>query len=251
MTALPRTWHGPDEGPVLVLANSLGTTQRMWDGLLAELGPDARVLTYDLPGHTPDATEPFSFDDLVVGSIEVLDSEGVHAATFAGVSLGGALGVEIAARRPDLVSRLVLVNTPIRQASREFWLDRADAVERDGLDGLAAGLRERWFPAGGAAADDVVAEFAALRPAGYAAACRALADLEITAAARRVTSPTLVVSARDDNTVPPAASDELATTIAGAVLESIPEGGHLLPVTRPDVLAALLAASPVAHPRDR
>jgi len=250
MTALPRTWHGPADGDVVVLANSLGTTQRMWDGLLAELGPDVRVLTYDLPGHTGDTTEPFTFDDLVVGSIEVLDSEDVRAATLVGVSLGGALGVEIAARRPDLVSRLVLVNTPIRQASRGFWLDRADAVERDGLAGLAAGLPERWFPQGGPAADAVVAQFAALEPAGYAAACRALADLDVTAAASAVAVPTLVVSARDDSSVAPASSDELATLIPGAVLESVPEGGHLLPVTRPDLLARLLALSP-AHPRDR
>jgi len=222
----------------------------MWDGLLAELGPDVRVLTYDLPGHTGGTTEPFTFDDLVVGSIEVLDSEDVRAATLVGVSLGGALGVEIAARRPDLVERLVLVNTPIRQASKDFWFDRADAVERDGLDGLAAGLHERWFPAGGAAADAVVAQFAALDPAGYAAACRALADLDVTTAASAVTAPTLVVSALDDSSVAPANSDELASTIPGAVLEAVPEGGHLLPVTRPDLLAALLAVSP-APPRDR
>lgn len=250
MTSLPRTWHGPADGDVVVLANSLGTTQRMWDGLLAELGPDLRVLTYDLPGHTGGTTEPFTFDDLVVGSLEVLDSEDVRAATLVGVSLGGALGVEIAARRPDLVARLVLVNTPIRQASKEFWLDRADVVERDGLAGLAAGLRERWFPAGGAAADAVVADFAALDPAGYAAACRALADLDVTAAASAVTVPTLVVSARDDASVAPANSDELAALIPGAVLEPVAEGGHLLPVTRPDLLARLLALSP-SHPRDR
>ena len=251
MTALPRTWHGPVDGDVLVLANSLGTTQRMWDGLLAELAPDVRVLTYDLPGHTGGTTEPFTFDDLVVGSLEVLDSEDVRAATLVGVSLGGALGVEIAARRPDLVSRLVLVNTPVRQASKDFWLDRADAVERDGLAGLAAGLPERWFPAGGAAADAIVAQFAALDPRGYAAACRALAELEVTAAARTVSVPTLVVSAEDDASVPPANSVELAALIPNAVLESVPQGGHLLPVTRPDLLADLLAASPVAFPRDR
>ncbi|WP_336630378.1 MULTISPECIES: alpha/beta fold hydrolase [unclassified Microbacterium] len=243
MTPLPRTWHGSAEGPALVFVNSLGTTQSMWDGVLEQLGSGMRALTYDLPGHTGGAIEPFTFDDLVAESIAVMDSEGVRAATLAGVSLGGAIGIEIAARRPDLVEGLVVVNAPIRQASSSFWTERADTVEREGLAALSSGLRERWFPEGGAGTEAVVAEFAALDPAGYAAACRALADLDVTAAAQAVTLPTLVVSARDDASVAPTNSDELAASIPGAVLEVVDEGGHLLPVTRPGLLAEWLISA--------
>lgn len=249
MTApLPRTWHGPEAGEVVVFANSLGTVQGMWDAQVSALAGSFRLLTFDLPGHVPGPVEPFTFDDMVTRTIEVLDSERVRGATLVGVSLGGALGIAVAARRPDLVGRLIAVNTPIRQASKDFWTDRAATVEREGLAGLVAGLRERWFPESSAASEVVVGQFAALDPGGYAAACRALADLEVTAAAAAVAAPTLVVSARDDPSVPPANSDELAATIPGAVLWPVIAGGHLLPVTRPGILTRLIEAFTASRP---
>lgn len=238
---LPHSWAGRSDGQVLVLSNSLGTRQAMWDSILPHLKTRFRVLRYDLPGHSG-PSEPFDFGGMVSETIELLDELEVSGAVFAGVSVGGSIGVAVAAQRPDLVRDLTVVNAPVRQASEQFWFDRADAVERDGLAELAESLWGRWFPHRTPEAEAVVADFAALHAGGYAAACRALAVLDIGSDMQHVEARTLIVSTRDDGSVPHENADELAGAIRGATLWQVEHGGHLLPVRRPELVAALIRA---------
>lgn len=242
MTALPHTWHGPADAPQLVLGNSFGTTQRMWDPLRRALGDGFRVLTFDLPGHREVESAEFTFDDLVDRSAETLRAAGVSAAAYCGVSLGGALGVALAARHPGLLSRLVVVNAPVRQSSAQFWLDRAAVAERDGLEPFVATLAERWFPADvdPAVVAPLVADLRGIPAFGYAQACRALALLDVTADAPRVSVPTTVVRGDADVAVPAENARELARTIPGAELHIFPGAAHLLPVDAAEELATLL-----------
>ena len=242
MNSLPFSWHGPSDAPLLVLGNSLGTTQAMWDPLRAALGDTFRIFTFDLPGHAAVETDEFSFNDIVERSAETLDSAGVVNATFCGVSLGGALGVAIAARYPAMVTRLVIINAPIRQSSAQFWIDRAEIADRDGLGSFSSTLADRWFgPASDPAlVERVVADFGMIPPRGYAQACRALAALDITADAARVGAPTLVVRGADDVAVPAENALELAATIAGAEMRTLEGAAHLLPVDHARELATLV-----------
>ena len=128
---LPHSWCGAPDARVLVLSNSLGTVQSMWNEVLPWVEDGFRVLTYDSPGHFGPSPS-FSFGDMVYETIALLDGLGVSGAVFAGVSVGGAIAVATAAARPDLVSRVVAINAPVVQPSAQFWLDRADGVELDG-----------------------------------------------------------------------------------------------------------------------
>lgn len=247
---LTRLRAGPATGELLVLANSLGTTSRMWDATRARLAARP-VLLFELPGHDAAVADRFTWNEVVAAVVDMLDEEGVAGADLLGVSIGGALGLAVAARRPDLLRALVLVNTPIRQASASFWRDRADAVRRDGLAFLEEGTRARFLPPGAdgsAAADAVVDDLLALDPHGYAAMCESIAELDLAADAARVHARAVVLSARDDLAVPPSNSDELAATIPGARLSRVETGGHLLPVSRPDLVATIVDAI-AARPR--
>jgi 3-oxoadipate enol-lactonase len=240
--SLPSRWQGPDGAPVVVFANSLGARQGSWREQIERLGTRARALTFDLPGHARAEADPFTFDDIVDATARLLDEQGVRGALFCGVSLGGAVGVALAARRPELVGRLVAVNAPIRQASPAFWSARADAVERNGLDALADDLPARWFTA---AADpdrvcETVAEFRTIPPAGYAQTCRALADIELAADAGRVRVPTVIVTGTADLAVPREHGDEYASVIAGAERVSVEGAPHLLPIERAEELSDVL-----------
>lgn len=241
MTVLPSSWRGAPDQPLLVLSNSLGTVQSMWDELMPWIEGRFRVLTYDLPGHFG-PSPPFTFRDMVSRTIALLDGRGLSGVLFAGVSVGGAIAIATAAARPDLISGVVAVNAPIRQASPQFWLDRADAVDRGGLGSIAESLSDRWFPEATPAAQRIIDDFAGLDANGYAAACRALADLDIAADAAALSVPTLIVSAADDASVPMSNSTELAEIIPTAVLTRVEDGGHLLPVRRPDIVGPLISA---------
>ena len=54
--------------------------------------------------------------------------------------------------------------------------------------------------------------------------------------------PTLVVSGESDRGYPPAVARALAAAVPGAELALLPDAGHMLPVTHPDILADRIAA---------
>ncbi len=87
-------FDGPEDAPVLVLSNSIGTTLRMWEGQIAELAQRHRVLRHDLRGHgASDApTGAYSFDRLGGDVIELLDALSIDTVAFCGLSLGGFIG---------------------------------------------------------------------------------------------------------------------------------------------------------------
>ncbi|MFB9071618.1 alpha/beta fold hydrolase [Citricoccus parietis] len=215
----------------------------MWNPLLKAAGEDFGAITYELPGHGIDTEHgaPESFDDLVRASEELLLREAQEPVVYCGVSLGGAIGVRLAADHPELIRALVVVNAPMAQPSPAFWHDRAEAVGASGLDPLATVLHERWFSE---SADTYVVEavrrdFRSLPVAGYAAACRAIADLDVREAAGRVRVPAVVLSADGDLAVDPSNSAALAEAMPQAALRRV-SGAHLLPAENPaEVLAAI------------
>lgn len=113
--------HYKDEGlkrpgaPVLLLVHGSSSTLRTWDAMVPLLKARYRVIRYDVPGlglsdDVPDsvvaATAPAEIAEGLLAQL------GVKRVTVVGVSSGGTLGVFLAARRPDLVERLVISNAP-------------------------------------------------------------------------------------------------------------------------------------------
>jgi len=97
--------RGPEGRPLLVLGPSLGTSTILWDDAAALLEGEFRVVAWDLPGHglSPAATEPFTVAELADGVARVLDELGEERCYYAGDSLGGATGLELARRHPSRV----------------------------------------------------------------------------------------------------------------------------------------------------
>ena len=104
---------GPPQAPLVLLLHGLASDSGTWDKAAAPLAARGlRVMALDLLGHgrSDKPAGEYLLDDFA-DSLEaffaVLD---LPAATVCGHSLGGAIAVHFAARRPDLVSRLVLVS---------------------------------------------------------------------------------------------------------------------------------------------
>ena len=111
-------------GPLIVLIHGLGGSTTNWGAVGGALGDLGTVKAVDLPGFglSPPRSD-YRLDthrDSVIGYLETLDS----TATLIGNSTGGLLAELIAARRPDLVERLVLVcpaTPPILPDPRLDW----------------------------------------------------------------------------------------------------------------------------------
>ena len=94
---------GPDDAPVLVLSNSLGSTTAMWDPQIPALAERLRVVRYDHRGHggSPVPTGPYELADLGADALRLLDRLGVERAHWCGLSLGGMVGMWMAINAPQ------------------------------------------------------------------------------------------------------------------------------------------------------
>jgi pimeloyl-ACP methyl ester carboxylesterase len=107
--------EGPRGAPVLLMVHGSESSLKTWDRETVLLKGRYRIVRMDMPGYglsqgtTDAAAKAMVPTDLPIG---LLDHLGIRKVTFVGVSSGGTMGMYLAARRPDMVERLILSNTP-------------------------------------------------------------------------------------------------------------------------------------------
>ena len=245
--AVSYTVDGPADAPVVVLSNSLGATRGMWDPQVPALAERYRVVTYDTRGHgeSPAPTGPYSIDDLTDDLVALLDEVGAERAHVVGLSIGGMIGIRLAARNPERVHRLAVLCSSAKPDPQGFR-DRAAAVRSGGTAAIAPTVVSRWLtPTYAAEHPDLVARLEAMIAAadeeGYAGCCEAIAALDLHEDLRRITAPTLVISGADDPALPPEHQRAIAEGIPGAEFLSVSPAAHLANLERTvEITGALL-----------
>jgi 3-oxoadipate enol-lactonase/4-carboxymuconolactone decarboxylase len=232
---------------LVVLGPSLGTTTALWDDVAHDLAADFRVLRFDLPGHgaSPTATKSFSVGDLADAVIDLVDSIGGGSFAYAGISLGGAIGLELATRFSHRLTSLAVICAAAQIGSTEGWLDRAARARARGTASLVAISAERWFAPGFLEAHATEGGAALSRlvdvdDESYALCCEALAVFDARERARIIPIPTLCVAGQFDIVVPPERVQQLAELIPAGTLEVLSGAGHLPAMDHPAEVAALL-----------
>jgi 3-oxoadipate enol-lactonase len=238
---------GPADAPVVVLANSLGTSVHMWDDQVGPLAASYRVLRYDMRGHG--LTECSPPGDDATGRVEVLaddvaallDALGIERVRFVGLSIGGMVGQRFAAAYPQRIEALALCATATRVGTAETWDARIAAVEQDGLAAIADSVMIRWFTeTTRARRHDVIAGFTTMLTRtpvpGYVAGCRAVRDADLRADDARIRCRTLVVAGALDPGTTPAMRAEVRDAIGGAEFLVLDDASHMLCVEQPTAL---------------
>lgn len=107
--------EGPEDAPVLVLSNSLGTTLAMWDEQIPVLSERFRLLRYDHRGHDGSSVPPgpYNIQDLGRDALTLIDRLEMKHFSFCGLSIGGMVGMWLAGEAPERVERLVLYVGPV------------------------------------------------------------------------------------------------------------------------------------------
>jgi 3-oxoadipate enol-lactonase len=233
----------PEDAPVVVLSNSLGTTHAMWDPQVAALAERFRVVRYDTRGHgrSPVPQGPYCIDDLADDLLDLLDRLGVEKAHLVGLSLGGMTAMRLAARNPERVDRLVVLCTSALLGPAQGWLDRAATVRARGTEAVAEGVVDRWYTAAYAQAhpDRVTAARAMVsaQPAeGYASCCEAIAAMDLTGDLPDITAPTLAVAGADDPATPPEHLERIAAAVKDGRLLVVPQSAHIASQEQPEAV---------------
>jgi pimeloyl-ACP methyl ester carboxylesterase len=268
-----RETPGPDDVDA-VYVHGLSGSGTNWTDLAALLSTRATGLAVDLPGFgrsAPPAAGDYSPAAHADALLCFLAGRGrpVH---LVGNSLGGAIALAVAARRPELVRTLTLVSPampdlrpdPRRVSNPQILLAMLPVVGRGARAALAAqSPRERaeqvlalCFGDPSIAAEHRVAELAeeyaerARQPWGYEAAKQTglamvagwLRGESLWRVAARIRVPTLVVWGDRDRLVAPRLAARTTAAIPGARLRVLPGVGHVAQIEAPVEVARAVAA---------
>jgi pimeloyl-ACP methyl ester carboxylesterase len=235
-------------GAVLLL-HGLGRDHRQWGDLAGELARSRRVIVPDLPGFGASAFEPAraraSFEQIAEVVLDLIAALSLGRVAIIGHGIGGAVGIVVAADRPEFVERLALV-APVCHRRAQRWDERALRLPLLGpLLGravLGARLAERHGLEG--------------RPSpAFWSLLDACADpATIEARLPRVRAPALVVWGREDPVASAANGPRLARELGNARLEIL-DCGRFPEEERPSPFVALvrgflddLPSAPLASP---
>jgi 3-oxoadipate enol-lactonase len=252
-TRLAAWLDGPGGAPVLVLANPIGTTSAIWAAQVPVLQEHFRLLRFELRGHgEPGARSaappgPYSIAELGTDVLSLMRDHGVTTAAYCGISLGGMIGLWLAANAPERISSLVVCCAAITpMPSRQAWLDRAALVRSAGIAAISDMIPPRWFTADfiarqPAAVSVVMDMLLGTDPRGYAGCAEAIADVDLGPALGAIKAPTLVLAGAEDPAAPPWQGARTALGIADSRLTVIRGTSHLAPYQTPGpVTAAIL-----------
>lgn len=239
--------EGPAGAPLLVLGPSLGTSTILWESTLPLLRERFRVCAWDLPGHGegPLATKAFTVGELADAVAAAVRDRGERRMFYAGVSLGGATGLELALRHPDLVVAAAIVASGAQLGDPSAWRERAATVRAQSTSVLIIPSAQRWFAPGSM---ERVPELSGrllhvLQDAddeSYALCCEALADYDVRARLGEVRMPVLALWGEHDAVAPEQKALEIARGVGDGRAVMVPGVAHLPPTESPTETAAAL-----------
>lgn len=253
---------GAVDRPLLVLGPSLGTSaQTLWGAAATHLAADFHVVGWELPGHgrsTGFDDRPFTMAELtegVLGAVSRVSQErGTAGESFhyAGCSIGGAVGLQLALDAPERLRSLVSVCSAAKFGEPESWQARAETVREQGTPAVLTSSAERWFAPGFVAANTDIsgALLHVLQHAdrfAYSRVCEALASFDIRERLGEITTPLLAIAGGHDHATPVADSQLVADRVPGARLGVLSQVAHLAPAESPAQVAALIRSHARSH----
>ncbi|WP_426438057.1 alpha/beta fold hydrolase [Bradyrhizobium genosp. P] len=220
-------------GPPLILTHGYSSTSAMWQGQIAALSKQHKLVLWDMRGHglSDYPEDPGAYSEaLTVRDIAaLLDAVGADQAIVGGLSLGGYMSLAFHRAHPERVRALLIIDTGPgfkKDDARETWNKRAhdtgDRFDREGLEMLKTLSAER-------------ASVTHRNARGLALAARGMLaqrDARVIESLPDIRVPSLVVVGADDTPFL-AASDYMAAKIPGAQKAVIPNAGHAVNIDQP------------------
>jgi pimeloyl-ACP methyl ester carboxylesterase len=243
------------DGPSLVLLHGLFMDHTTWGAVGDLLGREYRVVAPDFPGFgqsekPPQSRFPYGINAFADAVVDLYAGLELGRAVLVGHALGGAVAITLAARHPELISRLVLIDAQCYSADLDF-------ASRVALAPLIGGFafKQLWGKAAFKAhfRDSYLSRDARIPSARVdhyydlfntpAARASALATLRATRDTRavvaniaRISTPTLVMWGREDTLYPAAFGHRMSREIPDAGFQLL-GAGHAPQEEQPEAVA--------------
>ena len=219
------------EGEPIVLVHGLSGSTLWWRRNVPELAQHYKVYLVDLPGFGVGRRKHGRFALKQAGDwlLTWMDAIGLQQTHLIGHSMGGYICMWVAAHRPDVVLRLVLVS-PAFKASTSSVLGYIKLL----LDGIRY-LTPHFFP---------ILAFDSLRagPVTLLKATREIIALDVSEEIQRITEPVLLIWGENDTLVPPALGYMLQSELPNARLLMLKHAAHVAMFDQPQKFNSAVSA---------
>jgi 3-oxoadipate enol-lactonase len=231
--------EGPQNAPILMLSNSLGTDLSVWDEQVAPFARHFHLIRYDRRGHgkSDSPNGPYSMERLCRDVLAIVDALGIARTNWCGLSMGGMVGQWLGANAADRIDKLIMSNTACYIPDKTVWENRIKLVREKGLRDVVDGTMDRWFTKEFRERAPQTIErmrkmFLATNPEGYAACGEAIRDMDHRPLLSKIQRPTLVIAGRFDPTTPPDMNACISERISEAKF-TVLEAAHIANVEAP------------------
>lgn len=226
-------WAGTAGRPVLILSHSLGTNRGMWNPQLEALGHDFHLLLYDHPGHGNSTLLPVSDSIAAYGQdlLSLIEALGIKRPSFCGLSLGGMVGIWLAAHAGHHFKKMVLCNTAAKIENTHLLTKRIKEIRLNGLAAITDSVIGKWFrpvfiKKNPAVIEQVKKMFISTGSEAYARTAEIVCNLDLREDLSSIRIPTLIIYGEKDEATPPAWNKNIRDAIPGAESLCLP-AAHL------------------------
>ena len=143
------------EGEVILLLHGLGSTKADWDLQVEGFSNEFRIIAPDLRGHgnssKPSERSAYGIEKCAEDMRLLLEELEIEKCIVVGFSMGGAIAFEMAVNFPELVSKMVIINTApdfndLGEMGEEMVRERTKSLKTTGMEPLSRQISEGMFP---------------------------------------------------------------------------------------------------------
>jgi pimeloyl-ACP methyl ester carboxylesterase len=238
----------------IVFAHGLLFSGRMFEGQVRALRDRYRCITFDFRGQGQSEVTPsgYNMDILTEDAAGLIEALGCAPCHFVGLSMGGFVGMRLAARRPTLLRSLVLLETSADPEPKENigpyrrlnlvarWLGVRPVAGR--VLKILFGRRFLEDPARDLLKEEWRRRLIANNRIGITRAVTAVIDRAgVYDEIGRIALPTLIIVGDQDIATPPTKAERIRGRIPGSRLVVIPGAGHSSVIEEPEAVTRALA----------
>ena len=233
-------------GEIIVFSHGLLWSGRMFDNQVKALKDNFKVITFDFRGQgkTEVTKDGYDFETLYNDTLELIKSFN-QPVYFAGLSMGGMIGMRLAARNPELVKKLILMETspdpePDENIPKYKQLNKVAKYLgfRPVTKPVMKIMFSKSFLEDPTRKDDRKYWVNQLRKNNRTGITRAVTGvIERTSVydeLKNIHCPTLIIVGEEDVATVPAKSEKMHNAIKGSKLVYIPKAGHTSTVENPE-----------------
>ena len=232
-------------GPPVMLVAGLGGAGSYWQPQIGPLSKHFMVIVHDHRGTGASTHQKmkYSVERMAADTLGIMDALGIDSAHLVGHSTGGAIGQILGVEHPRRLRSITMYASWTKADEyfrRVFEIRKTIVLEQGALAYMRATPvflhPDWWINANKATLEAAEQKGLASFPPAEIVASRidAIVDFDRTGDLGKITTPTLVLCARDDRLTPVYFSEELAAKIPGALLVITEKGGHAHSQTMPD-----------------